>query len=546
MQWRDNPLHRLWLFASNTINPSDREDSVSACINEQSLCLSRVWHACGRRQIELGSVVSQKAVAGAHTRIDTPISEYLPSFNPSGDPEIGKSANVVDALSHATGLKDVSSLYLGVDGSTLFSNGERTIRTINNLPVAQGEFRKVWRYNGLMYGLIGLVIEKVAGMTYHEFLESRILTPLGLHGTCTIFSDRAKEILQQGQLATPYIILTDGSVKDISVSEYGHGTPLAIGCGLQSSVEDLLKWSAAIIDSYRSIHGLETHNSTSHPTLREMQKILSPACTLPTSIGGVASYCLGWFLMKGQFIFDDIFDQMMERAMPARAEDLGYPAVARDQPERAILFHSGLFHGFSSTIHLYPETCDAVIVLGNSTGRGDAVDWISRLVTAIVCGDEPSPNIENLLRIEGEGQQRVWDIMEKEWSSRRNQGEPAEETPRCIDGTYRNEALAMDIRIFSVNTDSHVEEPFLSPRLFVSFHQDRSHRLLLRHYHDNIYSFFPSKAAFQERLMWHFPDYTQFLLHMDYEGSKDGALGLWWQYERSSDGIWFGIVEDDG
>ena len=440
----------------------------------------------------------------------------------------------------------MSSLYLGVDGSTLFPNGQRTIQTINNLPIAQGEFRKVWRYNGLIYGLIGLVVEKVSGMTYDDFLETRILFPLGLHSTSTVLSERAKRTLQQDQPATPYIVLADGSIKDIPVSKYGYGSPLAIGCGLQSSVEDLLKWSTAIIDSYRSVHGMETLIGTGYPILREMQKILSPVCTLPTSRGGSAAYCLGWFLMNGQFIFDDIFDQLMGRRMYTQGEDPGYPIVAEDQPERAILFHSGLYHGFASSIHLYPETCNAVIILGNSTGRGEAVDWISRVVTAIVCGDEPSSNIENLLRTEGEGQQRIWDIMEKEWSLRRDQGKLTEKTARCINGTYRNEELAMGIHIFSANTDSQVEEPFPSPRLFVSFHQDRSHRLSLHHYHDSIYSFFPSKADFQERLMWHYPDYTQFLLHMDYEASNDRASGLWWQYERSMDGVWFAIVEDDG
>ena len=493
----------------------------------------------------MGSVGHQNGIAWAYSETDTPISEYLPSFNPAGDSEIGKHATIIDALSHATGLKDVSSLYLGVDGSTLFPNGPRTVRTINNLPITQGEFRKVWRYNGLMYGLIGLVIEKASGKSYDEFLETRILSPMGLHSTSTVFSDRARVMLQQDQTATPYIVLADGSVKDIPVSKYGYGTPLAFGCGLQSSVGDLLKWSTAIINSYRSTHGTGKPISAGDLILREMQKILSPVCALPTSIGGSAAYCLGWFLMKGQFIFDDIFDQLMEREMGAQGEDLGYPVVSKNKPERAILFHSGLFHGFSSTMHLYPDTGDAVIVLGNSTGRGDAVDWISRLITAIVCGDEPSPNIERLHKIEAEGQQRIWDIIEKEWSCGKENVELTVEVTERIIGTYRNEEFALELYVFHANTNSNSQGSTSPPCLLVSFHQDRSHPLSLRHYRDSTLSFLPQKLEFQERLMWHFPDYTQFLLHMEYEDSRNKALGLWWQYERSSDGIWFAIVGDD-
>ena len=245
---------------------------------------------------------------------EDPISDYLPSFDPAEDTGIGKNANIVDALSHATGLRDVSSLYLGVDGSTLFPDGEQTIRIINNQPITQGDFRKIWRYNGLMYGLVGLIIEKVSGMSYREYIETRMLSPLGMNSTSMISSTRAQQQSQQSQPATPYIVMADGSLKDIPISAYGHGSPLATGCGLQSSVEDLLKWSTAIMNSYRDMNGMSTPKSEEKITLREMQQILSPVCALPTSVGGSASYCLSWFLMRGGFIYDDIFDQLMEGA----------------------------------------------------------------------------------------------------------------------------------------------------------------------------------------------------------------------------------------
>ena len=439
----------------------------------------------------------------------------------------------------------MTSLYLGMDGSTLFPNGERTIRVINNLPVTQGDFRKTWRYNGLMYGLVGLMIEKASGMSYREFLETRILSPLGMKSTSIILSTRTQQQPQQDQMATPYIVMADGSIKDIVVSEYGHGSPLAIGCGLQSSVEDLLKWSTTIMSSYRRINGIEMSTRNDKTVLQEMQRILKPVCALPTSIGGSASYCLGWFLMRGQFIYNDIFDHLMEGAKDPLGQDLGYPAIIEEQAPRAILFHSGLFHGFSSTLHLYPESLDAVIVLGNSTGRGDAADWISRLVTAIICGDEPSPNMADLLRNEGEQQQKFWDTMESEWLLRKKQAQLTLKASERIIGTYFNNELAMAILIFRADTISRDDKSIPSPQLFVSFHKDKSHPLALHHYRDSIFSFFPSKAEFQERVMWQFHDYTQFLLHMHFEDSKERATGLWWQFERSSDGIWFGSVEDE-
>jgi len=44
-------------------------------------------------------------------------------------------------------------------------------------------FNRTWVYSNVAYGLLILVIERLSGSTFAQFVQERILNPLGMHDT---------------------------------------------------------------------------------------------------------------------------------------------------------------------------------------------------------------------------------------------------------------------------------------------------------------------------------------------------------------------------
>ncbi len=89
------------------------------------------------------------------------------------------------------------------------------------------ELGERWEYSDLGYVLLGVIIEKVSGKPYREFLANRIFVPLDMTATATV-----------GDYATRYR-LRDGELRR---AEW----PPAEG-GIISNVVDLAKWEAALL-----------------------------------------------------------------------------------------------------------------------------------------------------------------------------------------------------------------------------------------------------------------------------------------------------------
>jgi CubicO group peptidase (beta-lactamase class C family) len=64
-----------------------------------------------------------------------------------------------------------------------------------------------WRYNNSAYALAGLLIEKISGMPYEDYIVKHVLTPLGITVTHPVNPTDA----MYEMLTVPYIP-TDGRV----------------------------------------------------------------------------------------------------------------------------------------------------------------------------------------------------------------------------------------------------------------------------------------------------------------------------------------------
>ena len=117
---------------------------------------------------------------------DDKVKNILPDFRHLDD-TIYQNATVIDSLSHRTGLGIKNRLWLHEMNQTSLSQRE-TLSVISYLePVSY--FRSRWLYNNWGYALAALIIARLSGQSWGDFLTRRILEPLALkrsrtrHGT---------------------------------------------------------------------------------------------------------------------------------------------------------------------------------------------------------------------------------------------------------------------------------------------------------------------------------------------------------------------------
>ena len=110
----------------------------------------------------LGMLVDEGKV-----RWDDPVTKYLPSFE-MFDPWMTREVTVRDLITHRGGLPNADYLWSSGDNSR--SEVIRRIRFIK----PSYSFRAGYVYHNVMYTAAGAVIEAVSGMTWDEFIRTRI------------------------------------------------------------------------------------------------------------------------------------------------------------------------------------------------------------------------------------------------------------------------------------------------------------------------------------------------------------------------------------
>lgn len=171
--------------------------------------------------------------------LDDSITKYFPTA-----PAAWKPILIKNLLSHTSGLSEYESeerigpkgpFYLRLD----FTEDE-LVSKIEGLPTEWAPGEK-WDYRNTNYVLLGILIHKITGKPYYEFLDERIFKPLGMASTRLIserdiiFNRASGYELDNGQLKNQeWVSPTFNSTAD--------GT-------LYFNILDLAKWDAALYDT---------------------------------------------------------------------------------------------------------------------------------------------------------------------------------------------------------------------------------------------------------------------------------------------------------
>lgn len=159
------------------------------------------------------------------------VTKYLPDY-----PTHGQSITLENLLTHTGGVKDLEFLpaRLAVARQDLTPTELIALFKDEPLDFAPGT---QWAYSNSGYILLGAIIEKVSGLSYAEFVQQRIFTPLGMEHSSF---DNPTQLIA-GRVAG-YARTEEGfaNAEFMSLTQ-----PYAVGA-LASSLDDLAKWDAAL------------------------------------------------------------------------------------------------------------------------------------------------------------------------------------------------------------------------------------------------------------------------------------------------------------
>ena len=209
---------------------------------------------------------------------DDHLTDVFPDF-----PPYGKTITIRNLLQHTSGLKDYEDLMPptnpAVPVEQIQIQDAGVLELLKKETATKFAPGTKWEYSNSGYVLLGVIVQKVSGKSFPDFLRERIFIPLGMTNTVAYVrgrnevSNRAFGHSQEG-----------GKWKQTDQSP----TSATLGDGgIYSSLEDLAKWDRA----------LREHTLLS---AREMQVAMTPVKVSggqPTEPdGSPAAYGFGWFL----------------------------------------------------------------------------------------------------------------------------------------------------------------------------------------------------------------------------------------------------------
>jgi CubicO group peptidase (beta-lactamase class C family) len=261
---------------------------------------------------QIGSVTKQFTAAAAlmlweqgKLDLDADVTEYLPDFDTQGH-----AVSVRRLFDHTSGIKGYTEMPV-FGGLSVQSLPRDTLLTLVEAEPFDFEPGTAEIYNNSAFFMLGLIIEKISGQSYEEFLEEHVFPKADMDDSSycsnsTILENRARgyQSSPDGLQRAPYL---------------NHTWPYAAG-SLCSTVGDLISWN-------RALHGGRVLGDEAY------QLLITPE---PLLDGTMLRYAKGIARFTG--------------------------------PGGRMIEHAGGINGFLSESRYYTDHDATVVVLVNTTG----------------------------------------------------------------------------------------------------------------------------------------------------------------------------------
>jgi len=267
--------------------------------------------------------------------LDVPVKTYLSWFT-LADEEASARITVRHLLNHTSGISEK-------DGNRFWSSAatmEEAVRQMRRIHLSHPVGTK-FQYCNLNYVVLGLIVEKISGQTYADYVTGHILSPLDMHNSYASHSDAAADGLSDGH----YYVLNRAYKRD------GVYPPAYLATGLLiSSAEDMS-------------HYLITHlNAGKYGEIAVLSQ------------QGVA----------------ELHNPSVPMAIPGRSYAMGWSVSSFDGVNS--ISHRGDITNFHGIVIMQPENGHGVVMLANATGFVQIMqlDDIANGVMNLLNGKQPT------------------------------------------------------------------------------------------------------------------------------------------------------------
>jgi D-alanyl-D-alanine carboxypeptidase len=268
--------------------------------------------------------------------LDDKIEKYFPDFNA----KVAGTVTIRNLLTHSSGIVDH---YDYVD-KKLFKEfwDKDVLNAIKSVDSVYFPTGSRYRYSNTAFCLLSLIIEKVSGHTFTEYIQEYIFKPLKMNT-----SDIIKPDFKISQRALGYEFENDSfKISDAGESLFfstrGDG-------GIYTSIDDYVKWIIAIQN------GMVLNSSI----IKEAQSAQFPISTTRN-----LSYGYGWFVAGSG--------------------------------DNKIVFHPGSNGGFRTIVVIIPSQKYSVVIFSNRTGI-DLEDLVHEINKILKIDDHTYVKLETLI-----------------------------------------------------------------------------------------------------------------------------------------------------
>lgn len=252
------------------------------------------------------------------------ITKFFPGFQ-LYDTLSSRMVTIRDMLTHRIGTKTFQ-------GDFTFWNTKldrKEIMRRMRLLKPAGQFRQDYGYCNSCFLAAGEVVPKVSGISWEQFIQDSMLTPLRMTGSSALSTG----IAEKQNVATPYTTSYTGTLQKVPYDNWNNLAPAA---SIVSNVKDLSHWLMMQLDSGR-FEGKQV---------------------LPFSV-----------LLKTRDV-QIVTGSRRSAVFPVHFRGYGLGLFASDYNGRALYWHTGGAGGMVSNVCFVPEEKLGIAILTNNDNQG--------------------------------------------------------------------------------------------------------------------------------------------------------------------------------
>ena len=324
---------------------------------------------------------------------DDPVREHLEYFH-LNDACADASVTIRDILSHRTGLSRHDELW---DNSPW--SREEVVRRIGFVDLSK-PFRSAYQYQNIMFIAAGEIVTHTSGMTWDDFVRTRIFQPLGLTHTVTSDAD-----WNAAEHATSWSY--DFKTNTNKPRKIYDTTTIGSGGAIKSSARDMANWvrfqlADGAFDGKQLVSAEALTETKTPQTVIRMENLTRDA-NPETSL---MAYGMGWNI--------------------------------QDYRGEQLVSHAGALNGFRTHVDLLPKRKSGFVLLIN-VGRGISLIALRNTLADMLTGKPPRDWNAYYLKVDRDADEKEAKQKEERLAKRVPNTTPSHPLADYA-GTYENRA----------------------------------------------------------------------------------------------------------